>query len=339
MSQRSILALMYTVDLLRQRGVECDPVLARHGLDPARLDPNGEIERDRELAVLTELLPLAGDPAFGFEMGQRFGLAGYGPLTMLLMTSRTAFEGFQFGVRYQALTYLYGELSLVPGEEDTALILKPIALPASVRRMLIDRDMTGTFRLVNDLQTQLGLDLAPREIWLPYPEPRDTAFYEEYFRAPIRFDRPWAQATIRNRDLATPLPFHNQAAQELYRSQCDALLARRAGAPEGLAERVSAYLDLFVGDFPDAARAAATFDLPERSFRRRLGKRGAASRKFSMRCDWARPAPCWGFVAERGAHRRAARLQRDGGLHPRLPALDRADPGEIPEAADLSTPA
>lgn len=274
MSQRSILALMYTVDLLRQRGVDCDAVLARHGLDPARLDPNGEIERDRELAVLTALLPLAGDPAFGFEMGQRFGLAGYGPLTMLLMTSRSAFEGFQLGVRYQALTYLYGELSLVPGEQDTALILKPIALPPTVRRILIDRDMTGTFRLVNDLQTQLGLDLAPREVWLPYPRPRETGFYEAYFRCPVKFDQPWAQASIRNRDLATPLPFHNQAAQDLYRSQCDALLARRSGAAEGLAERVVAYLDLFLGDFPDAARAAATFDLPERSFRRRLGEEG-----------------------------------------------------------------
>ena len=280
MSQRSILALIYTVDLLRQRGVACDHVLARHGLDPARLDPNGEIERDRELAVLTELLPLAGDPAFGFEMGQRFGLAGYGPLTMLLMTSRSAFEGFQLGVRYQALTYLYGELSLVPGEQDTALILKPIALPPAVRRILIDRDMTGTFRLVNDLQTQLGLDLAPREVWLPYPRPRETGFYEDYFRCPVKFDQPWAQASIRNRDLAMPLPFHNQAAQDLYRSQCDALLARRSGAREGLADRVAAYLDLFLGEFPDAARAAAAFDLAERSFRRRLGEEGRSYQKI-----------------------------------------------------------
>tara|TARA_A100001391_G_scaffold41470_1_gene23799 strand:- start:17628 stop:18635 length:1008 start_codon:yes stop_codon:yes gene_type:complete len=280
MSQRSILALIYTVDLLRQRGVSCDDVLARHGLDPARLDPNGEIERDRELAVLTELLPLAGDPAFGFEMGQRFGLAGYGPLTMLLMTSRSAFEGFQLGVRYQALTYLYGELSLVPGEQDTALILKPIALPPAVRRILIDRDMTGTFRLVNDLQTQLGLDLAPREVWLPYPRPRETGFYEDYFRCPVKFDQPWAQASIRNRDLAMPLPFHNQAAQDLYRSQCDALLARRSGAREGLADRVAAYLDLFLGEFPDAARAAAAFDLAERSFRRRLGEEGRSYQKI-----------------------------------------------------------
>lgn len=156
MPLRSILALMSTVDVLEEKGVHCAPILARHGLEPERLDPNGEIERDRELAVLTELLPLADDPLFGFEMGKRFGLAGYGPLTMLLMTSRTAFQGFQIGVRYQALTYLYGKLSLVPGEDTTKLILEPVPLPDSVRRILIDRDMTGTFNLVNEIQTQLG---------------------------------------------------------------------------------------------------------------------------------------------------------------------------------------
>ena len=174
MPLRSILALMSTVDVLEERGVDCAPVLARHGLEPERLDPNGEIERDRELAVLTELLPLAGDPLFGFEMGKRFGLAGYGPLTMLLMTSRTAFQGFQIGVRYQALTYLYGKLSLVPGEDTTKLILEPVPLPDSVRRILIDRDMTGTFNLVNEIQTQLGLNLAPLEVWLPFPEPAEA---------------------------------------------------------------------------------------------------------------------------------------------------------------------
>ncbi|HBL87249.1 MAG TPA: AraC family transcriptional regulator, partial [Alcanivorax sp.] len=47
MPLRSILALMSTVDVLEERGVDCAPVLARHGLEPERLDPNGEIERDR----------------------------------------------------------------------------------------------------------------------------------------------------------------------------------------------------------------------------------------------------------------------------------------------------
>lgn len=271
---------MYTLDLLKERGVPYEAILKRHGLDARHLDPTGEIERDQELALFTELLPQANDPLLGFEMGQRFGLAGYGPLTMLLMTSPTAFEGFRLGVRYQSLTYLYGTLSLVPGETETALVLKPLPLPESVRRLLIDRDMAGTFRLVNDIQTQLGLDLAPREIWLPYPRPDDTAPYEHFFRAPVKFAKPWCQASIRNRDLNQPLPGYNRTAHELYRSQCDALLARRQKVPEGLGARVAAYLDLFRGEFPGADQVAATFDLSERSLRRRLSDEGQGFQKL-----------------------------------------------------------
>lgn len=282
MSARSVLALLYTLDLLKERGVPCDDVLERQGMAPRHLDPTGEIERDQELALLTELLPRAGDSMLGFEMGRRFGLAGYGPLTMLLMTAPNAFEGFRLGVRYQALTYLYGELSLVPGKSETALILKPVPMPDSVRRLLIDRDLVGTFKLVNDIQTQLGLDLAPREIWLPYPEPdkstRNTL--ERFFRAPVRFDKPWSQATIGNRDLNVPLPGHNRTAHDMYKSQCDALLSRRDRTPAGLIQRVSAYLDLFIGDFPDATQTAATFGLAERSFRRRLGEEGRSFQKL-----------------------------------------------------------
>ena len=308
MSARSVLALMYTLDLLTERGVPCDDVLRRHGLDRRHLAPDGEIERDRELALLTELLPLARDPRLGFEMGRRFGLAGYGPLTMLLMTCPTAFEGFRLGVRYQSLTYLYGELSLVPGEARTALILKPIPLPDSVRRILIDRDMAGTFRLISDIQTQLGLDLMPLEVWLPYPEPdRATrALYERFFRAPIRYRAPWCQWTLRNRDLNTPLPGHNRTAQDMYRTQCDALLARRA-PPSGLGQRVAAYLDLFVGEFPSAAQTAATFDLSERGLRRRLGEEG---RSFQKLLDETRlrKAKTWLADPARSVERIAAML-------------------------------
>ncbi len=137
MSERSILALIYTIDLLEdEKGIDCAPVLAKHGLDRNKLDPNSEIGRDRELLIFTELLPRVDDPLLGFEMGSRFGFAGYGQLAMLLMTSETAFQGFQFGVRYQALTYLYGEIALIPGDTTTALELHPIPLPPEVSRMV-----------------------------------------------------------------------------------------------------------------------------------------------------------------------------------------------------------
>lgn len=300
MSARSILALIYTVELLEsEKGLDCGPALARHGLDKNSLDPNSDIGRDRELLILTELLPQVADPMLGFQMGSRFGFAGYGQLTMLLMTSETAFQGFQFGVQYQALTYLYGEIALVPGEQHTALDLYPIPLPEAVRRTLIDRDMVGTFKLVNDIQTQLNLDLKPESIWMPYPRPAEQQVreFEAYFGCPVHYDQPHCRALIRNQDLATRLPGYNKMAQDLYREQCDAMLARREQPLDNLASRVATYLALFVRSFPTAEQVAQAFAISERSFRRQLS---AEKQPFQRIADQVREQKAKHYLADSG---------------------------------------
>src|SRR6516225_8974396 len=61
-----------------------------------------------EKLIVSATQPGLSDPLVGLKMGNFFGLAGYGPLVMLLMTCATAYEALQTGVRYQRLTYLYG---------------------------------------------------------------------------------------------------------------------------------------------------------------------------------------------------------------------------------------
>ncbi|MEE3319155.1 MAG: AraC family transcriptional regulator ligand-binding domain-containing protein [Pseudomonadota bacterium] len=296
MSARSILALIYTIDLLeKEEGIDCASVLARHGLERDKLDPSSEIGRDRELLIFTELLPQVDDPLLGFRMGSSFGFAGYGQLAMLFMTSETAFQGFQFGVKYQALTYLYGELALVPGETTTDLELHPIPLPPEVSRTLIDRDMVGTFKLVNDIQTQLNLSLKPVEVWMPYPRPDHAPVLEEYFGCPIRFDQPYSKAVIRNEDMAIRLPGYNKMAQDMYRDQCDAMLARREAPSEDLANRVTSYLGLFARTLPTAEQVAQAFSIPERSFRRQLSKEG---RPFQGIVDQVREEKAKRYLAD-----------------------------------------
>ena len=107
MSTRSILGLMYLLQGLQQLGEDPDPVLQRHGLSMAALDPNTRIERSRELRIYADLAELTQDPTVGLQLGNAYGLAGYGPLVMLLMTCATAYEALQTGVRYQRLTYLF----------------------------------------------------------------------------------------------------------------------------------------------------------------------------------------------------------------------------------------
>ena len=110
MSTRSILGLIYMVQGLKQMGEDPEPVLARHGLTLAQLDPSTRIERSREMRIYADLAKTVQDPLVGLRLGGFYGLAGYGPLIMLLMTCATAYEAFQVGIRYQDLTYLFGTL-------------------------------------------------------------------------------------------------------------------------------------------------------------------------------------------------------------------------------------
>ena len=148
MSTRSILGLIYMVQGLQQLGHDPEPILQRHGLSMAQLDPTTRMERSRELRIYADISDSVQDPLIGLKLGGFYGLAGYGPLVMLLMTCATAYEALQVGVKYQRLTYLYGTLRLEPGEHMSALILDPMTMGHKAFRFRVDGEVAGTFKLV-----------------------------------------------------------------------------------------------------------------------------------------------------------------------------------------------
>src|SRR5690606_38511245 len=151
------------------------------------LSPDGEIERALELRIYADLLPDVHDELAGLKIGTTMSLAGYGPFIMLLMTCKNVWEALNTGIRYQQLTYLFGQLRLEPGEKESILYLKPALLPPVSRRFLLDRDMSGTYQLISDIQMSLGLTLQPLRVGLAYPKPKDTRPYEERYGCPVEF--------------------------------------------------------------------------------------------------------------------------------------------------------
>ena len=280
MSTRSVLGLVYTLQGLKAMGANIAPVLARYRIDLDRLSPDAEIDRSLEIRIYNEILPTLSDPAIGLRIGTQMSLAGYGPFIMLLMTCPNAWEAFRAGVHFQQLTYIFGEFALEPGEKETALCFRPMPLPPACRRFLIDRDMSGTYQLTRDIQTHIGLDIRPVWVDVPYEKPKDWKLYEERYQCPVHFDAPVARFAIRNEDLSRKFPAANPTAYNLYRQQCDQLLARRANQLSGLGRQVMEYLDLFVEDYPSSEEVAAAFSLSERSFRRHLGEEDTSFRKL-----------------------------------------------------------
>lgn len=280
MSTRSLLGFIMTMDALRKGGYDVDKPLKLLGIDLSQLSPDSEIERAHELRLLVAVAESLPDPLAGLKAGAIRSLAGYGPLTMLLVTSSNPWEAMQTGVRYQALTYLYGTLALIPGERLSALTIKPVPLPESCRRFIIDRDMVGTYQLVQDIQINLGLDIHPVKVIFPYAKPREYKAYEQHFGCAVEFGGEEGQFLFHNEDALIPFPASNRNVHLMYRDQCEQLLKKRDAELKTLADQVASHLTLFVGEYPGADDVARTFGMAERSFRRRLSAEATSFRKL-----------------------------------------------------------
>jgi AraC-like DNA-binding protein len=288
MTTRSVLGLIYMVQGLKHLGEDPEPVLQRHGLSIDKLDPTTRIDRARELRIYADLAENLHDPSLGLKLGGFYGLAGYGPLVMLLMTCATAYEAMQTGVRYQRLTYLYGTLRLEPGERVSALILDPMSMPHKAFRFRVDGEVSGTFKMFRDMQATMGLNLRPDRVDMPYPKPPEAAAYEAHFGCPVRFGEKEARFWMRNEHLQLKLPTADPNAHTMYRTMCDQQLKAQEATNDTLAERVLTHLGLFSGHFPSAEDVAKSFDMSERSLRRQLSEDGRSFRDLLADARYAK---------------------------------------------------
>lgn len=275
MSTRSSLGLIYLMQGLQQLGFDPEPVLQKHGLSLARLDPTSRIERARELRIYADLIDKRIDPLMGLKLGRFYGLAGYGPLVMLLMTCATVRDALQTAVKYQQLTYLFSHLRLELGEHKSALVLAPMNMPPEALRFRIDGETSGAFKMMQDMQASMGLQFQPLSVDMPYARPAEAAAYEAHFACPVRFGEDAVRFWMPNAVLHTRLPSADANAHAMYRALCDQQLhSQNAATGERLVDRVQSHLNLFTHQWPNAEDVAQALGMSVRSLRRQLSEEG-----------------------------------------------------------------
>jgi AraC-like DNA-binding protein len=274
MSSRSILGLLYTLKSIQAFGINIDPVLKRHGLSMSSMDANAVIDRSRELRVLMDAHKGVKDAKLGLYTGQNFGLAGYGPLSLLLMTSANALQACQVGVEYNEMAYLFGKLSMDINPPYMCLSIEPDPLPQEISRFIIDRDVSGMFKMIQDMALSLGQSLQLKEVWLPLSKPDDISHYEQRFKCPIKFNQPVSRLVIEPNDLSAQFPQANTMAFELYRGQCEAQLKRQRSHNGQLHQNARQYLELFSHHYPSINQLSQYLHISERTLRRHLKEQG-----------------------------------------------------------------
>ena len=274
MSARSVLGMLYTLQALEAEGIPCGAVLAEHGLSLNNLDPSALIERYKELAIYQKLLEQTHNEKLGLKLGSTFGLAGYGPYSMLLLTSANAFEACKVGLKFQQLAYIYGEMGFEIKADRSTLFIEPQALPAEISHFILDRDLSGMMKMVEDIAQELGQKIVIHEAKLPYPEPKDVEPYEQRFGCPVTFGHTRSELITDNAVLTQPLPQANTLTHQYYQAQCEQLLAQQARFGDSLAYQVSQYISLFTDKFPAIQDVCSHLGMPERTLRRHLSEEG-----------------------------------------------------------------
>ncbi|SDY24953.1 helix-turn-helix domain-containing protein [Acinetobacter kyonggiensis] len=272
--KRSVLGLMYLIQGMRKAGVEVDQKLQSIGLRADALDPSSIIHPCLEWNVLS-VIGQDVTPETGLFIGQHYALAGYGPLLMLLVTSKDMRTALEQGVQYQALTHLTGGLSLKYTEHKVALCYEPQDLNSDLGLLRAQCEISGTYKFIQDLYKMMGLSIPKIHIELPFVQSENLQYleiYQDYYGSELQFGSESAEFWFDAAVLNVQIPSADQMTFMIYERKCVAELERLSIDEQipSLVQRVQDYLELQQGVMPTMAETAQALQIPERTLRHQL---------------------------------------------------------------------
>ena len=272
--KRSILSLMYLIQGMRKAGIMLEHKLETIGLRIDDLDPSSIIHPSLEYDVL-KVVGVGVEPEKGILIGQHYALAGYGPLLMLLVTSKTVKDALLQGIRFQQLTHLTGEMSTHQSEHHIALCYRPQHLHDQLGQLVAQAEISGTYKFIQDLYKMMGLSVPEVRIELPFAQPQDLQqlqLYQDYYGPQVQFAADQAAFWFDHSVLDVKIPSADEMTFRLYEQKCIAELQRLQEDEEipSLIQRVQDYLELQTGVMPSMAETAQALNIPERTLRHQL---------------------------------------------------------------------
>ena len=211
--------------ILREFGIDPDPVITEAGLDPRLFDDGANVVPYMALGrLLTLCVARTNCPHFGLLVGGRATILSFGLVGRLMQHSETLGD---------ALRALVSNLSIrnrgaVPSltiRADTAVFSFAIYQPHVESA---DQISAGAMAVtVNALRTLDGSDWNPTEVLLPRVVPADREPYRRHFRAPVRFNQEAAALIFPARDLDRRIA----GADPLLRAMLEERIRQLKGGP------------------------------------------------------------------------------------------------------------
>lgn len=279
--------------VLAEHGVALGDVLEGLPVTAAELEPDARLP----ITVISDILERAasrpGLAAIGLLLGRSQNHMALGPAGELMMSCDTLGSALSTFVAVQITNSTAGAAYLQPVGEDYALGFGIYAAgPPSSH--IYDISAAIGLNLLRDLT---GGAVAPLELLLSRPVPRDADAYRRHFRCPVRFNEGQTCFILPGRSLSYPLPTANARLREALLAR---LRQRMAELPQAVSARVRHVLrPLLLSGGASQRDVAARLNLHPRTMGRRLEQeqatfeqlkdevRLAVSRELLARTDMA----------------------------------------------------
>ncbi|MEF8735151.1 MAG: AraC family transcriptional regulator ligand-binding domain-containing protein [Candidatus Accumulibacter necessarius] len=173
-------------ELLRNLGANPAEVLAEAGVPPELFDePDNRISFAQRSQLIQLCVDRTGCRHFGLLIGQQAGLHSLGLLGLLVQHSADVGGALRSLVRCLH-HHVQGAVTTLAENDRTAM------LSYSIYETLVDAtDQTGdgaVAAMFNILRALCGPDWKPVEILFAHRRPDDVRPFQQFFRAPLRFD-------------------------------------------------------------------------------------------------------------------------------------------------------
>ncbi|WP_082968140.1 AraC family transcriptional regulator [Mycobacterium scrofulaceum] len=273
---RSMASVALMAEFGCAKGLAVADVLDGTGLsEPDLRDHNRMIVGRQELAVVTNLVNLLGDPAnLGVQVGGAYHVGSLGIFGFACLTSSTLGDAVRFAARFYELSYGFCLPSVTVDGPEAALRLDLPDLTGAVAEFLVRRDLTAIAQVMSEL---LGRAVPFTSIEFEGPAPSSDTLALKEFGVPPRYGSPANVARWPAELLDNPLPQASEISVAMCEQQCRALLERRRERT-GVARQVRERLASIDGEPHTIAAVARQLAMSERTLRRRLAEENTTFR-------------------------------------------------------------
>ena len=191
-------------ELVRVRGGDPEPLLARHHIPPK------EQRDDRSFLIYRNVTGLLDDtawaldyPEFGLKLAQYQGMDILGPISVIARSSKTVGDAIQSIARYLHLHC--PALKLTARTESASVAQLHYRVDdesAGYRVQAFELAMANAMQV---LKLLCGESVAPLSVHFRHQRAGDKAIYEAVFNSPVHFNEPWCGFRVQMFAFAIPM--------------------------------------------------------------------------------------------------------------------------------------